>query len=179
MITTGVPSLMFALRSSNPRTRQRFAKEPADPGAASSWPSRCSAAAFWSAAASDLLNFSPRTQIKFAIGAGISGSIQLKHWITPACRQRSSNSRRSSDEATRLSRLRNLIRIEDGRGVAVRIEMDERAFLIEIEMLSEPVERTGVAVFDIDRHGGRSRERTTRKRERKNRRAPPNRHRAG
>lgn len=60
----------------------------------------------------------------------------------------------------------------------MRIEVDERAFLLEIEVLRKPIERTCMAVLYIDWYGGRRREPGARQRHRQEKRDPVNRHRA-
>jgi hypothetical protein len=47
-------------------------------------------------------------------------------------------------------RVANLIRIENARCVAVRIEKDERVRLVEIDILCQPIKRAGVIVFDVN-----------------------------
>src|SRR5437867_9757249 len=60
-------------------------------GAASKWPSSNAVACCVHWRISTGASFSAGTQITFAIGAGISGSIQLKHWnsafTAPAIKQ--------------------------------------------------------------------------------------------
>ena len=86
----------------------------------------------------------------FSIGAGMSGSIQLKHWTVPlaapAIEQRLAILRRRNVS----KRVANFIGIENARCVAVRIEKDERVRLVEIDILGQPVKRAGVIVLDVD-----------------------------
>src|SRR4051794_20023179 len=47
--------------------------------------------------------------------------------------------------------LSDFVRIKNAGCVGMRVEMNERVFLVEIEMLRQPIKRAGVIVFDVDR----------------------------
>src|SRR5437773_12581244 len=51
----------------------------------------------------------------------------------------------------------NFIGIENARCVAMRIEMDQSARLVQIDILCQPVKRACVIVLDINRQNTRSR----------------------
>ena len=109
----------------------------------------------------------------------MSGSIQLKHWTTPRSRHRSSSRRRSAFRRDPPELLPHHIRIENARRIAVRVEMQERDRLIEVEMLGQPVERAGVIVLDVDRQTDLRRRAACAERERNEQKREPADHRAG
>jgi hypothetical protein len=47
-------------------------------------------------------------------------------------------------------RAANVVGIENARGVAMRIEKDKRVWLVQIDILRQPVKRAGVIVLDVD-----------------------------
>ena len=91
------------------------------------------------------------------IGAGMSGSIQLKHWITPVSRQRSSSSRRSSTETTRRSRSRSLSESKMADASLCASKWMSVISSSRSRCSRQPVKRTGVAVLYIDRQRDRRR----------------------
>src|SRR5215813_3025523 len=48
-------------------------------------------------------------------------------------------------------RVANFVRIKNAGCVAVRIEKEERVRLVEIDILRQPVKRSGVIVLDVNR----------------------------